>query len=95
MGAEELMADFNVSTVAAGEREPAYADAVFDVAGAASYLGVKERLIRRLVVQRRVAYVKTGRFVRFKRADLDAYVADHRHQVGLGNSRALEGDFSL
>ena len=40
----------------------------------------------RLVAQRRVAYVKIGRFVRVKRADLDAYVADHRHEVGLGSA---------
>jgi excisionase family DNA binding protein len=37
-----------------------------------------------VVAQRRVAYVKVGRFVRFKRADLDAYVAEHRHEVVMG-----------
>lgn len=81
---EELMADLSSPTLTAGERGLAHGQVLFDVAEAASYLGVKERLIRRLVAQRRVAYVKVGRFVRFKRADLDAYVAEHRHEVVMG-----------
>lgn len=41
---------------------------------AAEYLGTSERLPRRLVEDRVVRVYKVGRFVRFDRADLDAYL---------------------
>jgi excisionase family DNA binding protein len=44
---------------------------------AASYLGLSERHMRRLVSERRIAYVKSGR-VWFTREDLDQWVKDHR-----------------
>lgn len=47
---------------------------LLDVAGAAAYLGVGERFIRRLVEERRVRHRKVGRFLRFAPADLDAVV---------------------
>ncbi|CAM4497812.1 helix-turn-helix domain-containing protein [Nocardia ninae] len=44
-----------------------------DVEGAAVYLDVKPRFIRRLVAERRVVFYKVGGHLRFKVADLDAY----------------------
>jgi excisionase family DNA binding protein len=38
---------------------------------AAAYLNVNERYMRRLVSERRVAYHKVGRLLRFRTADLD------------------------
>lgn len=38
---------------------------------AAAYLNVSERYMRRLVAERRVAYHKLGRLLRFRPADLD------------------------
>jgi len=38
-------------------------------------LGVPVRFVRRLVAERRVRFVKLGRYVRFDPADLDALVA--------------------
>src|SRR5680860_744061 len=51
-----------------------HAEAYLSVPEAAVYLSVPERLIRRIVAERRVAFHKVGRYVRFRRADLDAFV---------------------
>lgn len=53
---------------------------LFDVGGAATYLGVTEAFVRRLVLERRVRYFKLGKFVRFRAADLDAFVEAGRHE---------------
>lgn len=45
---------------------------------ASEYLNVSERFIRRLVAERRVPYYKLGKFVRFRRRDLDAYLSSGR-----------------
>lgn len=45
-----------------------------DVAGAAEWLGVDERFVRRLVAERRVTYYKVGRYLRFDAADLDSFL---------------------
>ena len=44
------------------------------LAEAAAYLNVSERFVRRLVAERRVAFHKVGHFVRFRAADLDAFL---------------------
>lgn len=48
---------------------------LIDVDGAAAYLDVTPRFIRRLVAERRVRFVKLGRHVRFEIADLDRLIA--------------------
>ena len=53
-------------------------DGLLDLDGAARYLGVEPRMVRRLQTERKVAFVKVGRYVRFRREDLDAYVARQR-----------------
>jgi len=45
---------------------------------AAEYLGVASSFIRRLVYERRIAYYKLGRYLRFNPADLDQYVLTTR-----------------
>jgi excisionase family DNA binding protein len=45
---------------------------------AAARLGTSARFVRRLVFERRIAFVKVGRHVRIVPADLDAYVAAGR-----------------
>lgn len=45
-----------------------------DVQGAATYLGVKVRFIRRLVAERRIAFHKAGTHVRLSIDDLDAFM---------------------
>lgn len=50
------------------------AAALLDVAAAAAHLGVSEAFVRRLVLEKRVRYYKVGKFVRFRPADLEAFV---------------------
>jgi excisionase family DNA binding protein len=49
---------------------------------AAERLNTTPRHVRRLVFQRRIAYRKLGRYVRFHPDDLDEYVAANRIQAG-------------
>jgi excisionase family DNA binding protein len=48
------------------------------VEGAADRLGTSVRFVRRLIVERRIAYVKVGRHVRIAEADLAEFVAAGR-----------------
>jgi excisionase family DNA binding protein len=45
---------------------------------AADHLGTSPRFIRRLIAERRIAYVKIGRHVRLALTDLEAFVARGR-----------------
>jgi excisionase family DNA binding protein len=54
---------------------------------AAERLGTTPRHMRRLVIERRIAYRKLGRYVRFHPDDLAEYVAAHR----VGVPRAASG----
>jgi len=60
------------NTVVAGRAKP------LDVPGAAEYLGVGERFIRRLVNERRVPFHRIGRRIRFKVEDLDRLFEEAR-----------------
>ena len=55
-------------------RQPAGRSQLLSVAEAAAHLGVTESFVRRLVLERRVRYYKVGRYVRFRPADLNAFV---------------------
>ncbi|NAZ73832.1 excisionase family DNA-binding protein [Kineococcus sp. T13] len=44
---------------------------------AAVYMGVPPRFIDRLVYQRRVAFVKVGKYVRFRPEVLDQWIEDN------------------
>ena len=49
---------------------------------AAERLGTSLRFVRRLVFERRIAYVKLGRHVRITARDLDAFIRARRVEVG-------------
>jgi excisionase family DNA binding protein len=49
-------------------------DELLTIGQAAEYLGTGERFIRRLVAERRVPYVKIGKFVRLQRSALDDFI---------------------
>jgi excisionase family DNA binding protein len=49
-------------------------DELLTVGQAGEYLGTGERFIRRLVAERRISYVKIGKFVRLQRSALDAFI---------------------
>ena len=51
---------------------------LLDVAEAAARLGVTVRFVRRLVAERRIPYVKVGKFVRFDPADVERWIDEHR-----------------
>jgi excisionase family DNA binding protein len=53
-------------------------DKLLTVEEAAERLGTSVRFVRRLIVERRIAYVKVGRHVRIAEADLAEFVAAGR-----------------
>ena len=56
-------------------------DRLLTVDEAAERLGTSTRFVRRLIFERRIAFVKMGRHVRITPGDLDAYVAAGRVDV--------------
>ena len=57
-----------------GQRPPS----LLDIGEAAERLGVTPRFMRRLVFERRLPYIKVGKYVRFESADLEAWLASNR-----------------
>jgi excisionase family DNA binding protein len=55
-----------------------------DLVGAASYLNVNERYVRRLVAERRVRYLKVGRLLRFRVEDLETFLDSCRVEPATG-----------
>jgi excisionase family DNA binding protein len=53
-------------------------DRLLTVEEAADRLGTSARFVRRLIFERRIAFVKVGRHVRISPADLDAFIAAGR-----------------
>jgi excisionase family DNA binding protein len=51
----------------------------FTMAEAAERLGVTTRLVRRLVSERRIGFVRIGKFIRLRQEDLDAYIESNFH----------------
>ncbi|MBI1352088.1 MAG: helix-turn-helix domain-containing protein [Actinomycetales bacterium] len=43
---------------------------------AADYLNITDHFVRRLVRERRIPFLKVGRLVRFRRADIEVYLAE-------------------
>jgi len=57
-------------------------DTLLSVEQAAERLGTSARFVRRLVFERRIAYVKLGRHVRISSRDLDAFIEAGRVDAG-------------
>ena len=57
-------------------------DTLLSVEQAAERLGTSVRFVRRLVFERRIAYVKLGRHVRISSRDLDAFIDAGRVDAG-------------
>ncbi len=51
---------------------------LLDIAGAAERLGIPQRFVRRLIDQRRIAFYKVGKHVRFDPADINRWLAAQR-----------------
>jgi excisionase family DNA binding protein len=56
-------------------------DRLLTVEEAADRLGTSVRFVRRLILERRIAYTKLGRHVRIAPCDLDAFVRAGRVEV--------------
>jgi excisionase family DNA binding protein len=56
-------------------------DRLLTVEETAERLGTSVRFVRRLVTERRIAYVKVGRHVRLDPCDVEAFIAASRVQV--------------
>jgi excisionase family DNA binding protein len=65
-----------------GEGRTPELDTLLSVEQAAQRLGTSVRFVRRLVFERRIAYVKLGRHVRIAARDLDAFVRAGRVEAG-------------
>jgi excisionase family DNA binding protein len=57
-------------------------DTLLSVEQAAERLGTSVRFVRRLVFERRIAYVELGRHVRITARDLDAFIRAGRVETG-------------
>jgi excisionase family DNA binding protein len=57
-------------------------DTLLSVEQAAERLGTSARFVRRLVFERRIAYVKLGRHVRIAARGLEAFIRAGRVEVG-------------
>ncbi len=49
-------------------------NSLVDIDAAASYLSVRPGYLRRLVRERRIPYLKVGKFVRFRVSDLERWL---------------------
>ena len=71
-----------------GRSRAGVVDRLLSVEEAAERLGTSTRFVRRLIFERRIAFVKVGRHVRITPVDLDAFVdagrvdAIHRAEAG-------------
>lgn len=54
------------------------ATGLLDVAATAARLGVTVRFVRRLVAERRIPYVKVGKFVRVDPTELEQWIDEQR-----------------
>ncbi len=52
--------------------------ALLDIAALAGRLGVTERFVRRLVAERRIPFLKIGKFIRFEPANVAAWIGQQR-----------------
>jgi len=57
--------------------QPSPGSAVLKIDAAAEYLGTTPRHVRRLYSERRIPFVRVGKFVRFRASDLEAYLDAH------------------
>jgi excisionase family DNA binding protein len=64
-------------------------DTLLSVEQAAERLGTSVRFVRRLIAERRIAYVKVGRHVRLDPADVEAFITASRIEVRSSSVAAL------
>ena len=55
---------------------------LLDINDAADRLGTTERHMRALIADRKIAYIKVGRLIRFDPSALDAWIEGQHHHGG-------------
>jgi len=70
-------------------RRRALGSPLLDVEELAQWLGVEQGFVRRLIAQRRVPFVKIGKFVRFDANEINAWIDGRR--VGMEASSSRRG----
>jgi excisionase family DNA binding protein len=70
--------DAQVVTEGARGLPYASADELLTPSQAGDYMQTGERFIRRLIAERRIDYIKLGRYVRVQRSVLDAFIESGR-----------------
>ena len=68
---------------------------LLNVDQAADRLGTSTRFIRRLIAERRIAFVKLGKHVRIDSTDLDAFVEAGRVAAGVTTTAPATGDSAI
>jgi len=64
-------------------------DTLLSVEQAAERLGTSVRFVRRLIAERRIAYVKVGRHVRLDPTDVEAFITASRVEIRSSSVTAL------
>jgi excisionase family DNA binding protein len=64
-------------------------DTLLSVEQAAERLGTSVRFVRRLIAERRIAYVKVGRHVRLDPDDVEAFITASRVEIRSSSVAAL------
>ena len=54
---------------------------LFDIAGAADYMCINVRQVRRMVELRQIPVIKIGKHVRIAQADIDQYLQTNRREA--------------
>jgi excisionase family DNA binding protein len=72
-----------------GEGRTPELDTLLSVEQAAERLGTSVRFVRRLIAERRIAYVKVGRHVRLDPVDVEAFIAASRVEIRPSSVTAL------
>jgi excisionase family DNA binding protein len=60
---------------------PSSTCALLDIDDLASWLGVEPGFVRRLIAQRRIPFLKIGKYVRFDPAEIPAWIDGQRVQA--------------
>ena len=72
-----------------GEGRTPELDTLLSVEEAAERLGTSVRFVRRLIAERRIAYMKVGRHVRLDPTDVEAFIAASRVEIRPSSVTAL------
>jgi excisionase family DNA binding protein len=62
-------------------------DRMLNIEEVAERLGTSQRFVRRLVAERRIAFNKVGRHIRFNAADVEQFIRAGRVEPWPGNGR--------